>query len=81
MEDRLQALMKMGYNIHIECRGKGRTYEMTYNVTANKIMVSGMSMEEKLDCYYTMEVCGKTLDEVIDKLEKEINIHVSSKLA
>lgn len=78
MEDRLKELMKMGYNIHIECRGKGRTYEMTYNVTANKIMVSGMSMEEKLECYYSIEVCGNTLEEAIGNLEKEIEAHSNS---
>lgn len=31
--EHIKSLMEKGWNIHIECKGKGRTYEMTYEAS------------------------------------------------
>lgn len=36
-EELLSKCMSEGWNIHIECKGLGRNYEMTYEATAYKV--------------------------------------------
>lgn len=33
----LKELMELGYNVGIECKGKGREYAMTFEATATRI--------------------------------------------
>ena len=59
-EQLLKQKMLEGWNIYIECKGKGRCYEMTYEATAHKV---DASLEEK---FYTVNHgIGDTLEELL----------------
>lgn len=63
----IEQLMLEGWNIHIECKGKGRTYEMTYEATMTK--VDGDFLE---NFYTNHHAVGNTLDELAHNLRKTI---------
>ena len=71
--EKLLRLMEQGWNIHIECKGKGRVYEMTFEAIANRVITDEMPEDEKVRAFYpTLPVFGATFDELIDKLEKQL---------
>lgn len=66
--------MERGWNIGIECKGKGRTYEMTFEATANKVVTDDMTKEEMVECMYNhIHTVGDTLEEIVDSLTQAIN--------
>lgn len=72
--EQLTQLMARGWNIGIECKGKGRTYEMTYEATANKVSTDEMTKEELIDSMYNfVHAVGDTLEEVVDRLREQID--------
>lgn len=72
--DKLYQLMERGWNIGIECKGKGRTYEMTFEATANKVVTDDMTKEEMVECMYNhIHTVGDTLEEIVDSLTQAIN--------
>jgi len=73
IEDKIKHLMERGWNLNIECKGKGRVYEMTYEVTAYKVPSKDSTMEEKIKSFYPKYAIGNNLENVIDDLAKEIN--------
>lgn len=73
--NRLQKLMEQGWNIHIECKGKGRGYEMTFEASANRVLNENMSEAEKTASLYSnTHAVGNTLSELLDELERKINV-------
>lgn len=71
--DKLYQLMEQGWNIHIECKGKGRNYEMTFEATANKVIREDMTSAEKISCLYTSaHAVGDNLKELLDNLEEKL---------
>lgn len=70
--NKLYKLMEDGWNIYIECKGKGREYEMTFEAKANKTISSNMDMEENVKYFYTIHVVSDTLDGLIENLVNKI---------
>lgn len=60
-EERLQELMKLGYNIDIECKSINRVYALTYEAVGRKdgIICAGAAV-------------GNTLDELVTNLAESI---------
>lgn len=72
--EKLHRLMERGWNIGIECKGKGRNFEMTFEATANKIVTDDMSQKEVKDCMFNViYTVGDTLEEIVDSLTAAIN--------
>lgn len=72
--DKLYQLMERGWNIGIECKGKGRNYEMTFEATASKVVTDDMTKEEIVDCMYNhIHTVGDTLEEILDNLTVSIS--------
>lgn len=67
-EEKLQELMKAGYNIEIECKSIERVYALTYEATArtNSIFCAGHAV-------------GNTLDELADNLTESIKRFANAK--
>lgn len=63
----IEKLMAEGWNIQIECKGKGRKFEMSYEATMKK--VHGDIRETYLTNHHAV---GKTLDELALNLRKTI---------
>lgn len=62
-EEKLQDLMKQGYNISIECKSSERVFALSYEAAAYK------------DGIYTAgHAIGNTLDELADNLVQSINL-------
>jgi uncharacterized protein YoaH (UPF0181 family) len=71
--NRIQDLMAAGWDIRIECKGKGRSYEMTYEAVATQVLQDSMTEKEKISCLMTQAFAvGNTIDELLCKLEKQI---------
>lgn len=71
--NRIQELMAAGWDIRIECKGKGRSYEMTYEASGTQVLQDGMTNKEKMACLMTqVHAVGNTIDELLGKLEKQI---------
>lgn len=70
---RLNQLMEQGWNIHIECKGKGKGYEMTFEASARRVFNENMTHAEKITsmCRNTHAV-GNTLSELLDVLEEKL---------
>lgn len=63
----LEQLMAEGWNIHIECKGAGRTYAMSYEATMTK--VDG----DIVDNFYTNHhAVGNSIQELVENLRKTI---------
>ena len=70
---KLYQLMELGWNIQIECKGKGREYEMTFEATANRILSDEMTAKEKAYCLFSSaHAVGNNLDELLANLEKQM---------
>jgi hypothetical protein len=66
VEDTLQHYMAQGWNIHIECKGKGREYALTYETSAAPV---GKTM---LDNDWTyLHAVGDSLYEAVCNLFRE----------
>lgn len=73
-EERLKTLMEKGYDIHIECKGKGRNYEMTYEASMRR---STPNPEDESDFSWLItqsHAVGNTLDELVENLEKNLRL-------
>ena len=74
MIEKLELLMQRGWNIGIECKGKGRTYEMTYEASASKVIGEDATNLEILKNVHNLaHSVGNTLDELIDALTLQID--------
>lgn len=63
----IEKLMSEGWNIHIECKGKGRSYEMTYEAVMKR--VDGDLIENFYDKHHAV---GDSLDKLAQNLRKTI---------
>ena len=63
----IEKLMSEGWNINIECKGRGRTYEMTYEATMTKVGGDVIS-----NFYTNHHAVGDSLDELARNLRKTI---------
>ncbi len=70
--EKLTELMSDGWNIHIECKGKGRTYEMTFEATAHKVPIEEMITEENIMCFYPIHAVGDSLEELLLNLKSNM---------
>lgn len=70
IEARLKHLMSRGWNINIECKGRGRQYEFTYEATAVPVGKTILDSD-----FVTLHTVGDSLDELIDNLQREMNVH------
>lgn len=64
-EDLLKTKMAEGWNISIECKGKGRTYEMSYEGSAYKV---GSDLRDRPVQYMVYHGVGDTLEELLDNM-------------
>lgn len=72
--DKLHGLMEQGWNLHIECKGRGRDFGMTFEASAQKTPLADMTDEEKVACFYVQaHAVGNTLDELLDKLKSQLS--------
>lgn len=68
----LEELMAQGWNIHIECKGKGRGYEMTYEAQGQLVLGQYEAEKDILHNYGKMiHAVGDTFDELIEKLRTQ----------
>lgn len=74
MMKELQAIMASGWDVHIECKGKGRTFDMTYEANAKKVIedVVTASIFEKMLSLCPINVVGDTMHECITQLQQKI---------
>lgn len=71
--DKLTQLMGQGWNINIECKGKGRNFEMTFEAVAQKVLVPGMTTSEQISCMVNqVHAVGNTMKQVIENLESKM---------
>lgn len=71
--DKLTQLMGQGWNINIECKGKGRNFEMTFEAIARKVLVPGMTTSEQISCMVNqVHAVGNTMNQVLEKLESKM---------
>ena len=69
-EDLLKQKMTEGWNISIECKGKGRTYEMSYEGSAYMV---GSDITERIYRYAEHHAVGDTLEELLNNMfNKEV---------
>ena len=61
----IEGLREDGWNIFIECKSKGRTFEMTYEATMYNIN-DGVDGNTCLPCH----AVGSSLDELAENLRK-----------
>lgn len=74
VEERLKALMAKGYDIHIECKGIGRNYSMSYEAS---IKQSAPGPDDKTGFGWLIvqsHAVGDSLNELVDNLEKNLDI-------
>lgn len=62
-EERIALLMANGYTVFIEAKGRGRGFEMSYEVNSSIIM---------FDTKYPLISFGETLDSALDSLIRQI---------
>ncbi|MEK3955651.1 MULTISPECIES: hypothetical protein [unclassified Psychrobacillus] len=76
--EKLQQLMEAGWNIHIECKGKGRSYEMSFEATATKVFVEMQDLEKSpyayLDRFQPIHAVGNTMAELLLRLERKMKV-------
>jgi hypothetical protein len=65
-EELLKQKMSEGWNIFIECKGKGRGYELTYE---GKVYKVSWNLEDKI--YGFKFGVGNTIEELIKNMELE----------
>jgi hypothetical protein len=65
-------IMEMGWNVFLECKGRGREYEMTFEATASKVYQEGMTLEESMKSFYPVHAVGNTIEEIVEKLKYSI---------
>ncbi|MFS0657423.1 hypothetical protein AB1L07_02195 [Niallia alba] len=75
--DHLYKIMESGWNIQLECKGKGREYEMSFEASAYKVVTSDMSEDDKIMAFYPIHAVGDTLEEITDSLLKQIKLKES----
>lgn len=69
--EQLEELMRQGWNIHIECKGKDREYEMTYEAHGRKVLPEDATNEDILGHYANqIHAVGDTFEEVIANLRE-----------
>lgn len=76
--DHLYKIMESGWNIHLECKGKGREYEMSFEASAYKITTNDMSEDDEIMAFYPIHAVGDTLEEITDSLMKQIKLKESN---
>lgn len=62
-EKLLKEKMEQGYNLNIECKGKGRTYEMTFEGLADEVGKTCLDNLTDLAKYHGV---GDTIEELLD---------------
>lgn len=72
IEERMQTLMKKRWNINIECKAKGREYELTYETQGSRIPQPGATQDEITMSFNMIHGIGNTLDELLTNLEKQV---------
>ena len=72
MDSRLKEVMKLGYDVMVECKGKGRVYEMTYEATARKVLPQNPTNDDIVNSFKTYHTVGDTLAEVGENLYQQI---------
>lgn len=71
-EERLQALMKKGFDINIECKGIGRNFAMSYEASMKRSSPIVPDGENHILWMMPSHAVGNTLDELLDKLEANL---------
>ena len=70
-EERLKRLMTDGWNIHIECKGKGREYKLSFKAH----MQRAIAKEDNFKEYFcSIHAVGDTLDKLLNELERVYRI-------
>lgn len=69
-EELLKQRMSEGWNISIECKGKGRTYEMSYEGYAYKV---DADLRERPVQYMLTHAVGNTLYELLEKMFSKVD--------
>jgi hypothetical protein len=72
IEERLKKLMSLGWNIMIQCKGKGEAYQLTYEASAKLAIPRKATTEDLYRSMVKIEALGDTLEELITALEKKI---------
>lgn len=71
--EKLTQLMGQGWNINIECKGKGRKFEMTFEAVARKVLVPGMTTSEQISSMVNqVHAVGNTMKQVLENLESKM---------
>lgn len=74
MNDSMAKLMEAGYNIFLECKGKGRVYEMTFEGTLSKAVPDKPTIEELVEGVYTLaHAVGNSVEDVCDQLLEQVS--------
>ncbi|PLS18968.1 hypothetical protein CVD28_00780 [Bacillus sp. M6-12] len=70
----LKKLMEMGYNVGIECKGKGRVYEMSFEATATRIQQEDEEYKDYVlsTIYNHFHAVGDTVEEVSAGLLEQV---------
>ena len=64
-EDLLKQKMGEGWNISIECKGKGRVYEMSYEGNAYKV---GSDFKDRPAQYFYYHGVGNTIEDLLNNM-------------
>jgi len=72
IEERLKKLMSLGWNIMIQCKGKGEAYQLTYEASAKLAIPRKATTEDLYRSMVKIEALGDTLEELVTTLEKKI---------
>lgn len=68
--EQLEELMREGWNINIECKAKGRVYEMTYEAHGGWVVSEDASTDEHVEAFYKqIHAVGDTFEEVVANLK------------
>lgn len=72
VEQKLQEIMSMGWNVNIEGKGKGRVYEMSYEATAYRVVTEEMDRMERVKCMYPIHTVSDKLIDLLHNLYEQI---------
>lgn len=68
--------MSLGWNITIQCKGKGEAYQLTYEASARRVIPRKATTEDLYRSMVKFEVIGDSLEELVTALEKKIGLSV-----